>query len=316
MRLDLFDKLAGGPLPAAQVASDSGLPESRARHLFSAAAAIDLLEFRDPDSVGLGKLGATMVANESLRALVEHHSLVYADLADPVGLFSDDGIDTRMSALWPYARSEQPDALAAEDVASYTALMAASQSMVAEQVIDAFAFRRRSSLLDIGGGAGVFAMAVARRWRHLQVTVADLPAVADLARNAVQDAGLADRISVVGADVTVDALPTGFDVVSLVRILHDHDDERATEILTAAHAALAADGTLLIAEPVAGPDRAGALIDAYFNVYLLAMGSGRPRSLSELSALLGEAGFGPPVRHRTTVPLVTSVLSAKRRDNL
>ena len=98
--------------------------------------------------------------------------------------------------------------------------------------------------------------------------------------------------------------------MSLVRILHDHDDERVLEILKAARTALADGGTLLIVEPLAGSDAAGQLIDAYFNVYLLAMGSGRPRTVEELSALLHEAGFGPVRRHRAPVSLVTSVLSA------
>jgi len=309
VRLDLFDRLADRPLSVAAIGSDTQVAEARLRHLLRAAAALGLLEFRPHDEVGLGRLGATMVGNESLAALVEHHALVYEDLADPVRLFRDAERETRMSELWPYARAEQPDSLAAEDVTNYTSLMAASQSMVAEQVIDAFSFRRVSTLLDIGGGAGVFATAVAERWRHLDITIADLPAVAEVARHAVVNAGLTKRVDVVGADVTRDALPTGFDVVSLVRILHDHDDARALEILAAARSALADDGTLLIAEPLAGPDPAGELIDAYFNVYLLAMGSGRPRSVAELSALTQQAGFGPVRRHRTPVSLVTSVLS-------
>jgi demethylspheroidene O-methyltransferase len=67
----------------------------------------------------------------------------------------------------------------------------------------------------------------------------------------------------------------------------------------------------LIAEPLAGMDPAGALIDAYFNVYLLAMGSGRPRTIAGLSELVRAAGFGPIRRHRSPVSLVTSVLSAQ-----
>ena len=311
VRMGLFDRLAAGPLPVASVAADAGWPEDRTRHLLHAAAALELLELRPGDTVGLGKLGATMVGNEAIGALVEHHALVYEDLEDPVSLFAGSAGATRMSALWPYAGAERPASLAADDVRRYTELMAASQTMVAEQVVDAFPFRRHSTLLDIGGGAGAFAMAVARRWPHIGVTVADLPAVAGLAADAVAAAGLSERVTVVGADAVAGELPTGFDVVSLVRILHDHDDDRALAMLEAARRALAPGGTLLIAEPLAGPDPAGALIDAYFQVYLLAMGSGRPRTVGEISALATSAGFGPVRRHRVSVSLVTSVLSAQ-----
>ena len=268
VRMGLFDRLAAGPLPVASVAADAGWPEDRTRHLLHAAAALELLELRPGDTVGLGKLGATMVGNEAIGALVEHHALVYEDLEDPVSLFAGSAGATRMSALWPYAGAERPASLAADDVRRYTELMAASQTMVAEQVVDAFPFRRHSTLLDIGGGAGAFAMAVARRWPHIGVTVADLPAVAGLAADAVAAAGLSERVTVVGADAVA--------------------------------------GELL-----AGPDPAGALIDAYFQVYLLAMGSGRPRTVGEISALATSAGFGPVRRHRVSVSLVTSVLSAQ-----
>ena len=196
-------------------------------------------------------------------------------------------------------------------VGNYTSLMAASQSMIAEQVLAAYSMRRHRRLLDVGGGAGVFVEAVARRWRHLELTIADLPAVAAIARERIEAAGLSDRIEAVGLDATRDALPDGFDLVSFVRILHDHDDERVLELLSAARRALSSDGVLLVAEPMAAERGAGALIDAYFNVYLLAMGSGRPRRYDELSALLRTAGFGRIRRHRTRVPLITSVLSAR-----
>ena len=42
--------------------------------------------------------------------------------------------------------------------------------------------------------------------------------------------------------------------------------------------ALPADGTLLLAEPMAGSRGAEPVGDAYFGFYLLAMGSGRPRT--------------------------------------
>ena len=85
--------------------------------------------------------------------------------------------------------------------------------------------------------------------------------------------------------------PKGFDVVSLVRILHDHDEPVAMSILASARHALKEGGTLLVAEPMADAPGAGGLIAAYFHVYLLAMGSGRPRSFDELSHLLEKAGF-------------------------
>ena len=107
-------------------------------------------------------------------------------------------------------------------------------------------------------------------------------------------------------------MPTGFDIVTFVRILHDHDDDVVRALLRTAHQSLAPDGVLLVAEPLADAPGAGPLIDAYFNVYLLAMGSGRPRRFSEIRAFLEAAGFRDVRLRRTRIPLITSVITARR----
>lgn len=310
VRLNLFETLMSGEQSATAIAERAGLPVERLRHLLRAAAALQLLERRGEDRFGLGVLGASMCENESLLALVEHHSLFYQDLSDPLGIYAASPPATRMSELWPYASSGQPDELLADDVGNYTRLMAASQTMVAEQVIGAFSFKGISRLMDIGGGAGVFAGSVARRWPDIRVTIADLPAVAELARASIESEALGERLSVIGVDAAEGPLPGDFEVISLVRILHDHDDEQAVRILRSARAALAPGGVLLIAEPMADAPGAGPLIDAYFQVYLLSMGSGRPRTLEELSSLLTAAGFAEIRLRKTRVPLITSVITA------
>ncbi len=106
-------------------------------------------------------------------------------------------------------------------------------------------------------------------------------------------AGLADRAEAVGGDFADGALPPGADVISLVRVIHDHDDSAALALLRAARAALPPGGVLLLAEPMAETPGAQAAGDAYFGIYLLAMGQGRPRSVPVLTAMLQQAGFEP-----------------------
>ena len=102
----------------------------------------------------------------------------------------------------------------------------------------------------------------------------------------------------------------GADLISHVRVIHDHDDARALTILRAARRALPGDGTLLLAEPMSGTPGAEAMGDAYFGFYLLAMGRGQPRSQAQLTTLLSAAGFGHMHMARTAIPLQTRVLIA------
>ena len=81
-------------------------------------------------------------------------------------------------------------------------------------------------------------------------------------------------------------------------------------ILRTARQALPPGGTLLLAEPMAGT--AGAeTVGAYFDFYLLAMGSGRPRTVEELSAMLRQAGFSSVTLQPTRRTMLVRVLIAK-----
>jgi demethylspheroidene O-methyltransferase len=136
--------------------------------------------------------------------------------------------------------------------------------------------------------------------------------VAERARAALEQRGLLSRVTVHEGDFLSDPLPQGADVLSLVRILHDHDDDSARALLARAHDALAPGATLLIAEPMAGARGAERVGDAYFGFYLLAMGRGRARTASEIGALLDAAGFGAVRALKSRRPLLVSALVAQR----
>jgi demethylspheroidene O-methyltransferase len=119
-------------------------------------------------------------------------------------------------------------------------------------------------------------------------------------------------VTIAAGDFDRDPLPAGADLITLVRVLHDHDDERVDRLLAAAYAALPSGGTLLVAEPMAGTRGAERMGDAYFGVYLWAMGSGRPRTAEDLTGRLRRAGFRRPSERRTRVPLQTRVWVARR----
>ena len=109
-----------------------------------------------------------------------------------------------------------------------------------------------------------------------------------------------------------DPLPTGADLVTLLRVVHDHDDAAVLCLLRAVHAGLVPGGRLLLAEPMSGTPGADAMGDAYFGFYLLAMGQGRPRPIERLEALLREAGFARVRRIPTRQPLLVQVLTAEK----
>jgi demethylspheroidene O-methyltransferase len=319
VRLDLFNRLAAqGPASVATLAQRHALPLRSMQRLVDAAVALELLVQRGTQGgqalFTLGSLGAPMVDNTPLAAMVEHHAALYADLRDPLALLRDEGQGTAMSAYWPYAAypaSSDNRALPERAVAEYSALMTASQPMVIDEVLAAYPVQRHRCLLDVGGGEGRFVAAAAAQAPELRCLLFDLPPVAALARQRLGALGLAQRVQVHEGSFFDDPLPTGADLVTLVRVLFDHDDAHALAVLRAARAALPVGGTLLVAEPMAQARGAHPPGDAYFGFYLLAMGRGQTRSAAALTALMQQAGFGAVRALRTRLPLQAGVLVAR-----
>lgn len=315
VELRLFERLARAPIDAPQLALEGRIPLQAAERLLDATDALRLTEARGVSASGarlhgLGPLGAALVDNPAVTAMVEHHRTFYADAADPLALLRRGRGE--LSSYWAYARSAAPDGLDDGRTAPYSALMAASQPLVAGQVLDAYPIgRHHRHLLDLGGGEGVFAAVALERDRRLHATVFDLPAVADAARARFARLGLADRARAVGGDFHRDGLPGGADIVSLVRVVYDHDDEPALAILRAARRALPHGGTLLLAEPMAGTAGAERMGAAYFGLYLTAMGSGRSRTAAQLADLVRAAGFDEVRQRPTALPLQAGLLLAR-----
>jgi demethylspheroidene O-methyltransferase len=310
VQLRLFDILAERPATAAALAPRLGLPVEAAERLLAAATALRLVARRGGGRYGLGPLGAAMVANPAITGMVMHHPMLYADLQDPVALLRSGRSETALAAYWSYASAGQAETLADAQVADYTALMAASQPLVSGEVLDAYRIGRHHRLMDVGGGDGSFLIAAGERAPKLKLTLFDLPPVAERARLRFDAAGLSARVEAVGGDFRNQALPRGADLISLVRIVHDHDDEDALALLRAVRAALPAGGALLLAEPMADTPGAQAAGDAYFGFYLLAMGQGRPRTVPRLTDMLLQAGFDRVRLLPTRTPLLTRVLLA------
>lgn len=313
VRLRVFDILAEGPQGVDALTRRLTLSRDATLRLLDAAVSLRLVARRPGGRYALGALGATLVGNEALQSMIEHHSMLYNDLRFPVELLRMQVRQGELAQYWPYAQSDQPDQLEAQNVARYSTLMTASQPLIADEVLDAYPIGKHRCLLDVGGGEGAFIAAAGARAPGLRLMLFDLPAVAGRAQARLAELGLADRTSVHPGSFLSDSLPEGADAVSLVRVLHDHDDDTVLTILAAVRRAIPDHGVLLIAEPMSGTRGAEAVADAYFAFYLLAMGSGRTRTPERLGELLHQSGFERGRLIDTRLPLQTRLLVARPR---
>jgi len=310
VNLDLAHHLSAQPRSVQDLALRLSMPPNRVRVLCQAASALGLMKRTRNGRYALGRLGAALPGVPGLAQMIRHHDVLYRDVSDPVAFFRD-GSDTELAGFWPYVfgASGQIDP---DTSAIYSDLMAQSQTLVAEETLRHADLRGIETLLDIGGGTGAFLTAVGLAYPSLNLHLFDLPVVADGAATRFADAGLADRAAITGGSFRTDAIPTGADAISLVRVLYDHTDETVRMLLAKVHAALPSGGRVLVSEPMSGgasPTRPG---DAYFAIYCMAMGTGRARSAQEISKHLKDAGFAEVKTRKTNRPFITSVVEARK----
>jgi demethylspheroidene O-methyltransferase len=308
--LGVLEALNGKILAISALSGKTGLSADATGRLLSAAQSLGLVTEIEPGLWGLDDLGAVAANDPGILAMVRHHSLLYADLADPVALLKQRSRDTGIARLWAYSANPEPAGIDAEDARVYSELMRISQDAVAREVLAVHDFGIYREVVDVGGGHGRFLSRVAAQTPKPDLHLFDLPPVAAQGKTALEAGGLGPRLKVSGGSFFDDSVPQGADCYTLVRVLYDHDDGAALQILKAVRAAMQPGATLIIAEPMGGTKGAAAHVNAYFSFYLLAMASGRCRSAETHIALAKQAGFASAKAIRTGQPLYTGLVIA------
>lgn len=318
VKLNIFSMVREAPATLEELSVRCKVPAPVLQRLILSAIALRLLDHRSQQRIGLGALGAPLAAHEGIRAMVEHNNLLYHDMADPLE-FLRDTWRGGMAGYWPYAHSESPaqDSVAkGEQVSRYSALMAASQNFVIEEILSAYSFQKHRCMMDVGCGMGRFVAAVAQQHPQLKFQLFDLPAVLALTQKNHVSLGLEGRMRYHPGSFFHDDLPQGADLITLVRVAHDHPDDAVLGIMKRIYQALPAGGSLLLAEPMAQEPGDPPLGDAYFHLYLLAMGAGRYRTASELKAMLLETGFERVELVPNAMPIHTRLLVARKSGSI
>jgi len=155
-----------------------------------------------------------------------------------------------------------------------------------------FNFSPYRHLADLGGGSGVYAIEIARRFPRLKATIVDRPAVCPIAQEYVSAAGLKDRLAVEARDIFSDPLPGGADVALLSQVVHDYSPEDSLSLLRHVQEQLPARGVLLLSEWVLREGRTGPLAASLMSLTMVVdTCGGRSYTHRELQELLREAGF-------------------------
>jgi cyclopropane fatty-acyl-phospholipid synthase-like methyltransferase len=109
------------------------------------------------------------------------------------------------------------------------------------------------SMLDLGGGHGLYAAALCRRHPGLTATVLDLPGSAAVGREIVAGLGLADRVAVVDGDVRDADFGGGYDLICCFNLVHHLIEPEVVQLFRRARAALVPGGVLAVLDAFPDP---------------------------------------------------------------
>jgi len=293
---NLFGVLAAGPLTFEELRRLLDLAERPAVVLLCAMRAMQLIE-----QDGAGRLALTPLAAEHLTPGGPF------EVGDYVRLVSDaPGVRELVERL----RSNSPAGQKAEQAGAafiyregldsamekeasarhFTLALAGRAKNVAPLLARKAGLEKARTLIDVGGGTGIYSIACLQRNPGLRAVVWDRPEVLKIAAEMAQAYGVADRLICQPGDMFADPVPVG-DVILVSNILHDWDVPDCRRLISRLASPLPSGGRLLIHDVYLNDALDGPLPIALYSTALFSLTEGRAYSAAEYRTWLIEAGL-------------------------
>lgn len=288
-RLGVFDALADGPLPLAELAARLEVSERGLEQLLRALAGFGYV------TTGPDGWANTTKADKWLRDVPGGYGVVFR--------FWHTVLTELWSDLEQSVRTGEPAVDFYQWLGQRPPVLRAFQTMLSRlahaltpEVLEAVPVSpEHRRLLDIGGGHATYATAFCRQYPELSATVVDLPEAVEIGKAAVGEAGLTDRVTFHVGDLSAARFAPEFDLALLFNIVHGMPPEQVRELFKAAAGALRPGGRLVVLEPLSDlADGGGAVGEAFvrtFSLNLFHSQGGQIYGYPELAEWLAEAGF-------------------------
>ena len=117
----------------------------------------------------------------------------------------------------------------------------------------------------------------------------DAPEVVSGAKEKLEAAGISNRCDAVAGDF-FKSVPAGGDAYVMKWIIHDWNDEQATQILKNCRAQMSQEARLIIVDCVV-PETNEPHFSKFIDLNMLVMTGGKERTAKEFEALLNATGF-------------------------
>jgi O-methyltransferase domain/Dimerisation domain/Domain of unknown function (DUF4937 len=280
VRLGLFDRLSTGPKSVNDLAAELNVDPEMVNRLCRALASMQLVEPSGANWANSGVAARTLVRSSPA---YQGDMVLYNSSPQLVQYWSQLGERFGLSADIP---NDEPNFNHEQFLLAMANTAAGGQS---EALIRAVNLSQCHTLLDIGGGAGHYAIALCRMYSQLRAIVLDLPQSESLAKKFVREAGLEGRVEFVAGDYRAGAFPGPVDALLLSNVLRGETRGMIDDILNRSYAALEPGGLAIVSDLF--PETPPAPLGIRGGLFLLHSRFGANLSLEDMSDAIGRAGF-------------------------
>jgi len=280
VELDVFGLLDTQKLTSAEMASRIRADARATEILLNALAGMKLLEKRGD------KFANTIILGELLRPSRPNY---LGGFGYPVRLWE------AWSHLTEVVKSGRPlnsgwTDESKRDFALYSNRYSKSTARVLARLVDLSGV---NNMLDLGGGTGAYAIAIARQYHQIRVMLFDRNAQAlELAREEIAREDLKDRISLKCGDFFVDDLGQGYDLILLSSVICLFKEEQNLRLLQRVWTSLASGGKVVILDSIVDSSNTRPAAAAMFAVNMLITShGGQSHSHDQVKGWLNRVGF-------------------------
>jgi ubiquinone/menaquinone biosynthesis C-methylase UbiE len=170
----------------------------------------------------------------------------------------------------------------------------------------------RRTLIDVAGGSGAFSITLCGRYPDMTATIIDFPNVIEVARRFVADAGLSERIALLGGNALDTQWPQDQDAVLLSYLLSAVREPEIPVLLANSYRALRPGGILIVHDFMLDDDERGpALAAQWFLQSLVMQPDAASFSAASLIHLLATEGFANP-SSQILIPEITKIVVCEK----
>jgi ubiquinone/menaquinone biosynthesis C-methylase UbiE len=164
---------------------------------------------------------------------------------------------------------------------------------IGREVIPMLALKESTTVLDLAGGPGTYAVLMAQSNPQLTCVTVDLPDVSAVAAELVASSDVANRVLCRAGDYHTDTFEVeAYDAVTIFGALHQESPADIRDILCRAHCALKPGGKIFILDMMTDATHTSPPFSALFALNMaLTTDNGWVFSDDELKGWLREAGF-------------------------